>query len=110
MMSSRNFTEVFRRVPGFLAMIREIVRPLVEPAASDAEAISAHNQDVFNLQRVTDHLNSYSGYYTEQFLRYIAEATNNQVIVEFAKDAIEFAASVFSFTFHPHHFDFDRPF
>jgi hypothetical protein len=110
MMSSRNFTEVFRRVPGFIAMIRETVRPLVEPASSDTAAISAHNQDIFTLQRLTDHLKDYSAFYTERFLNYIADATSNQAIVDFATKAVTNGNLVFSFNFDPADFDLDRAF
>jgi hypothetical protein len=108
MMSSANFTEVFRRVPGFVAMIREIVRPLVEPAGADSKAIAAHNQDVFTLSRLIDHLKTYSAYYTERFLRYVADATSNQAIVDFATNAL--ANVVFSFNFDINDFDLDRSF
>jgi hypothetical protein len=109
MMSSRNFTEVFRRVPGFVAMIREIVRPLVEPAGADSAAIASHNQDNFNLNRLLGHLTDYSAYYTERFLHYVADATKNQAIVDFATGAV--TKIVFSpFDFDPAAFDLDRAF
>jgi hypothetical protein len=108
MMSSRNYTEVFRRVPGFIAMIREIVRPLVEPAGADSQAIVAHNQDVFTLNRVVDHMANYKAYYTERFLHYLADTTSNQAIVDFATAGM--ANVVFTFDFDPTAFDLDRAF
>jgi hypothetical protein len=108
MMSSANFTEAFRRVPGFVAMIREIVRPLMEPAGADSQAIAAHNQDAFTLARLIAHLSAYSAYYTERFLHYVADATNNQAIVDFATGAM--TNVVFSFDFDPGDFDLDRTF
>jgi len=108
MMSSRNYTEVFRRVPGFLAMTREIVRPLVEPAGADAAAISAHNQDVFALNRLIGHLNIYSEYYTSQFLEYVSRITNGESIAQFARQALENVE--FSFNFDVTAFDPDRAF
>jgi len=110
MMSSRNFTEVFRRVPGFIAMIRESVRPLVEPAGADSQAITAHNQDVFTLNRIIEHLKDYSTFYTERFLQYISQATNNVAIVEFATKAFSKDTLTFSFLFDVGDFDFDRAF
>jgi hypothetical protein len=108
MMSSANFTEVFRRVPGFVAMVREIVRPLVEPAGADSQAIAAHNQDVFTLARLVGHLNDYAGYYTERFLHYLYDTTSNQAIIDFATGAIQNV--VFSFDFTPTDFDVDHAF
>jgi hypothetical protein len=108
MMSSRNYTEVFRRVPGFVTMIREMVRPLVEPAGADAQAIATHNQDVYALGRLTAHLKDYAPYYTERFLHYLAVATDNQSVVDFGTAAV--SNVMFPFTFDPNDFDFDRSF
>ncbi|GFE84184.1 hypothetical protein GCM10011487_61840 [Steroidobacter agaridevorans] len=108
MMSSRNYTEVFRRVPGFLAMIRQIVKPLVEPAGEDAAAIAAHNQDIFNLNRLLGHLASYSDFYTSRFLAYVSRITNGESVAQFARGILQ--QTVFAFNFNPEEFDPDRAF
>lgn len=108
MMSSRNYTEVFRRVPGFLAMTTQLVRPLVEPAGADWAAITAHTQDIFNLNRLITHLNDYSDFYTSRFLDYIAKITNGKSVSQFARGVLQ--QVVFSFNFDPTQFDPDRAF
>jgi hypothetical protein len=110
-MSGRNFTEVIRRVPGFLAYYRNVIQPLVEPAASDASAISEHIQDVFALERVKDHLVSYGSFYTQAFLQYVSDMTHNQAVVDFA--SAQFGSLLFNdppFSLDPNDFDFDRAF
>jgi hypothetical protein len=108
MMSSRNYTEVFRRVPGFLAMMNQLVRPLVEPAAADSAAIAAHNQNVFSFNRLTNHLNSYSDFYTTKYLGYISAVTNGDAIAQFARGILNHV--VFPFKFDPADFDPDGAF
>ena len=108
MMSSRNYTEVFRRVPGFLAMTRQIVRPLVEPAGEDSAASAAHNQDVFNLNRLIGHLESYAEYYTSRYLDYVSSVTNGESIAQFARGILDNV--VFPFKFRKEDFDPDRAF
>jgi len=88
MMNSRNFTEVFRRVPGFLALMRGTVLPLVEPAAADATVQETHTEAKFVLNRLINHLQCYGPYYTEQFLGYLADTTRNQAVVDSATNAL----------------------
>jgi hypothetical protein len=100
-----DFTEIFRRLSGFLAMVEQMVAPSApEPAASPSEGAapaagtigaaaggseSAREDQRFALQRLLAHLNCNSHFYTQRYLAHIARKTNNQAIVDFVEEVID---------------------
>ncbi len=77
------FTEIFRRLSGFLAMISGMLNPLVAAAdpKEQEEAVSA-------LDRLKRHLGCHKNYYIQKFLVYVARQTDNQDIVDFVNRVI----------------------
>jgi hypothetical protein len=70
------YTEVFRRLTGFLAIVSGMLDPLVKPAEDEEKAI-------FALDRLKRHLECHKNYYIQKFLAYVARQTDNQDIVDF---------------------------
>jgi hypothetical protein len=78
------YTEIFRRIPGFLAMVASVLTPLIDPAKSEALDAQQHAADMSVLGRLIQHLRDNQNYYCQQYLRYAREKTVNQAIVDFA--------------------------
>jgi len=83
-----NLTEVIRRVPGFLAMVNGMLKPLLDPANLEQDGLIAYAQANYVLQRLLTHLECNRHYYVQRFLRYIADVTRRQAIIDFAVDAV----------------------
>jgi hypothetical protein len=81
-------TEVLRRLGGFLTMTGGILRPLLEPAEAEREARAAAERAEFVLARVVDHLRCHSRYYTQRFLHYMANRTQNRAVFKLVEDVI----------------------
>ncbi len=82
-LDNNDFTEVFRRLAGFQAIISGMLEPLLDAVKQENEAAHAHELEVFSLNHLLEHLQCEVNYYTQQFLVYIAHLTNNQAIVDF---------------------------
>ncbi len=89
LVDAHRFTEVIRRVPGFLAMVSGMLQPLLDPAKAEQAALSDYAQAQFVLQHLLEHLECNRNYYVQRYLRYIAETTANQAIIDLAKDALD---------------------
>jgi hypothetical protein len=83
-----DFTEVFRRLSGFLAMVSGMVEPRIGAAEEDRKAAQAHEQALFVLDRLIQHLRCHESYYAQTFLVYIARQTANQAIHDFVRSLI----------------------
>jgi hypothetical protein len=88
LMDARHFTEVVRRVPGFLAMVSGMLQPLLDPAKAEQAALADYAQAQFVLQHLLEHLECNRNYYVQRYLRYMAETTANQAIVDLSTDAL----------------------
>jgi hypothetical protein len=86
-----DFTEILRRLSGFLAMVNGIVKPLVDPASQDEDAIRQHEVAAVVASRLIDHLNCHKDYYIQRFLSYVARRTNGEEIAEFARQVVNTA-------------------
>ncbi|MFD2741152.1 hypothetical protein ACFSUD_16350 [Sulfitobacter aestuarii] len=67
-----DFTEIFRRLGGFLSLIAGSVRPQLHPADEDRERIEQARRAEFVIGRVVSHLQCHRHYYIGLFLRYNA--------------------------------------
>lgn len=84
-----DYTEVFRRLPGFLAMVDETVRPLAAQAlwAPDDE-LSRRKREAC-LARLKAHLACHRTYYVESYLSYLVAAGARQPILDLVYSVIE---------------------
>ena len=78
-----NFTEPFRRLPGFLAMIDGMLRPLLGPAEEEQQVAADQAKGLLILTKLLDHLECNRNYYLQRFLAYVSTKTANQAIVDF---------------------------
>ena len=83
-----NFTEPFRRLPGFLAMIDGMLRPLLGPAEEEEQAAADQAKGLLILTKLLDHLVCNKNYYLQRFLAYVAAKTANQAIVDFINELV----------------------
>ncbi|MGZ4997546.1 MAG: hypothetical protein ACXV74_02440 [Methylobacter sp.] len=86
LLDTDDFTEIIRRVPGFLTMMDGMLAPLLEPAQVEKDALQAYQQAQYALQRLTAHLDSNRHFYIERFLRYVHQLTAGAATIDFAKD------------------------
>jgi hypothetical protein len=87
-----DFTEIFRRLSGFLAIVSSMLNPILTPADEERKAIEAHEQAAFVLERLKRHLNCHKNYYIQRFLLYVASKSTNQDIIDFVNQVIDTAA------------------
>ncbi|MEA2330850.1 MAG: hypothetical protein QOH58_988 [Thermoleophilaceae bacterium] len=87
-----SYTEIFRRLSGFLAIVANVLKPLVQPAESDLQALAAREQGIFALSRLLRHLNCNENYYIQRLLAYLAQSTKSQAIVDFVNVVLDRAA------------------
>lgn len=87
-MDQDQFTEIFRRIPGFITMISGMLVPLLDPANQEKQDLQARAKAVYVLNRLLQHLKCNQNYYIQQYLRYIAEKTSNQVIIDFVQQIL----------------------
>jgi hypothetical protein len=93
-MDDGEYTEVLRRIWGFMTAIENMLRPLLGPAAADAAGAAAQLKARQTFQRLTKHLVCNESYYTQRYLRYMADRTNNQAIVDLASSVLQKIGSV----------------
>jgi hypothetical protein len=79
---TNDFTEPFRRLSGFLGMVDGMLRPLIGPAEDEQKLVSDHARGRILLGQITHHLNCNKNYYIQSYLRYLADSTRNQAIVD----------------------------
>jgi hypothetical protein len=107
MTDTGQYTEPFRRVAGFLAMVQSLVpqsppssappaatqpqpsatEPIVGPEISDGAAVVSSRAS-FVINRVVNHLKSYKSYYLVNFLAYVDRRTNGLTRQETSRWAI----------------------
>lgn len=68
-------TEGLRRLPGFLAIVNGLLKPLLKPLEEEREAIEASGRAEFTISRVVEHLDCHRSYYRKTFLQYLWELT-----------------------------------
>jgi hypothetical protein len=92
-------------------MVSGLLTPLLPAAADQTNSSQERDQAVFALLRLKKHLACNSHYYTQQYLKYIAEKTKNQAIRDFVQRLVESAiASNGLFKIFPPLFDVDAAF
>ena len=83
-MDQSQLTEIFRRLSGFLTVVKGMLLPLLEPVQQQQQQQQDQTKAIYVLNRVLKHLACNQNYYIQQYLRYIAAKTNNQAIIDFA--------------------------
>ncbi len=89
LIDNTHFTEIFRRLSGFLTMVKFMLKPLVTEADSEKNVAKKFEEAKYMLDRLITHLQCNKHYYTQQFLTYIAQKTDNQAIIDFVNDLID---------------------
>ncbi|MFF0991446.1 hypothetical protein [Kocuria nitroreducens] len=85
---SNRSTEVFRRISGFLAMVKGILSPLLQPAEGEKEEKLAQQRAEWVLSRVIKHLTCHNRYYSERYIYHLAAKTRTRSIAQFAQDIL----------------------
>jgi len=88
-LDNNSFTEIFRRLSGFVAMVNGMVVPIGGTTDSEKQAVRDQAEASRVLDRLLRHLRCNSNYYTQQFLAYRAGQTNNQALFDFVDDVIK---------------------
>src|SRR5712692_2876314 len=88
-MDNDDFTEIIRRLPGFLSMTAEILNPLLEPAQLEKSKEQSKAQAEYVLDRLLQHLECNRNYYIREFLHYVSENTHHQSIIDFVTQISE---------------------
>jgi hypothetical protein len=106
-LDNKQFTEIFRRLPGFLTLVNGAVAPLLGAAQQAEDAANEQAQANYLLTRLIVHLTANSNYYVQNYLTYISEQTRNQAIIDFAASVLGSCALP---TNNPQVFDTQRAF
>jgi hypothetical protein len=77
------FTEIFRRLSGFLGLVSGVLKSFQQPATEELAAVQDRELAHFALERLIRHLNCNENYYIQQLLGYLAGTTKSQAIVDF---------------------------
>jgi len=88
MLDDQQYTEIFRRMPGFLAAVGGILNPLMDPANLEKEQQQAMAKAGLVLDRLRQHLSCNKNYYIQEYLLYVADRTRNQAIVDLASQIL----------------------
>lgn len=88
-LDTSHYTEIFRRLGGFLTIVSGMVLPAVQPAEAEREAARAQSRAEFVIGRVIEHLNCYAPLYTRRFLEFIAAQSRMEAIFLFVRDLIQ---------------------
>lgn len=94
-LDNQDLTEIFRRLPAFLSMVEGMIKPLLDDVKADMQTLQQQQQNVFALEQLLSHLRCNNNYYTQKFLKYVSDTTNNQAIIDFVTSVID---STISFT------------
>jgi hypothetical protein len=84
-----SYTEVFRRLPGFLSLVKGWLAPLVSATWEQEEQKKQVEAATAAVDRLLKHLQFHAGFYTRKYLSYLAGEAEGHAIVEFANKAIE---------------------
>jgi hypothetical protein len=79
-------TEVFRRIPGFLALMEDVVAGTVPVDAASSGSTFSSAADAST--RLLHHLRCHASYYTQRYLEYLAEKTAKRPLIELVQKAI----------------------
>ncbi len=88
------YTEVMKRLNGFLAMIKYMLTPLLGVEESGVDKKEAALQAANASNRLVHHLNCHQNYYIQQYLFYISQKTNNQAIIDFVNNVIDLTPGI----------------
>lgn len=88
-LDTSQYTEIFRRLGGFLTIVSGMIEPALKPAEEERESAKAASRAEFVIGRVVDHLNCYAELYTRRFLEFIAAQSRMEAIFLFIRDLIE---------------------
>jgi hypothetical protein len=84
--------DVFRRLPGFLALVNGMLKPrlsqLEEASGQATEAAAIRIRAELAVERLKSHLTCNATYYVQQLLTYLSRRTLNQTISDFARRAL----------------------
>jgi hypothetical protein len=80
-------TAVFRRIPAFLSIVDQMIRPLLEGGDEDAQDGGYERLDLV-LSRVVSHLNCFEDYYTERFHEYLFSISKGSAHRALARKAV----------------------
>jgi hypothetical protein len=78
-----NFTEIFRRLSGFLAIVNGMLTPLLARVEAEKARAAERESDLFALQRLKSHLDCNRHYYIQRFLAYLSRKTLGLGITDF---------------------------
>jgi len=88
LLDDKDYTEVFRRLSGFLTIVSGMIKPLLQPAEEEREAAKAAKRAESVIDRVVAHLNCYTELYTQRLLEYVAEHSRMQAIFLFVRELL----------------------
>lgn len=81
-------TEVFRRVPGFLSIVEQLLRPLLQPREEERAAHEAAARNDFVVGRVVNHLHCFGTYYVVRYLEYLSTRAHNHPLTDALRAAL----------------------
>ncbi|WPS86360.1 hypothetical protein SMD22_17860 [Brevibacillus halotolerans] len=87
-MDNGSFTECFRRLSGFLALVEGMLKPVVS-IDEEKEMIQKRSAALNALNRVKDHLHCNRNYYIQKLLIHLERSTESNAITEFVDLIIE---------------------
>lgn len=111
-LDNNQYTEIMRRVPGFLALVSGALQPLLDPAKLEKEQQQQLLEAQYVLTQLLQHLECNKNYYIQQFLKYVASTTRNQAIIDLAKEVLGLSpvSGNLPGNLEPGDFDLDRVF
>ena len=71
-----------------MTAVEGMLKPLLSAATADATGAAQQLQARKTFDRLVQHLECNQQYYIQQFVRYLADKTNNQAIVDLANSVI----------------------
>jgi hypothetical protein len=88
-LDNESLTEPFRRLGGFLALVKGVVKPALTAAAPEEAAGAVYQGATAALSRLLDHLEYHRDHYVRRYLAYLSTATSGAAFVAFAESALE---------------------
>jgi hypothetical protein len=83
-----SLSEILRRVPGFLTIVKGMLLPLLDPIKEEKDAAIRQEQARYATARLVNHLNCNLSYYIQRFLRYSWTKTNASSIIQFVREVL----------------------
>lgn len=87
LLGPQDYTEVLRRLGGFLSFAG-VIRRKVEPAEEERAALEAANRAEFVIERIVNHLNCHAKYYTQEYMKYWSSHTRMQILRDFVEELV----------------------